>query len=71
VCSATILRKKDVDTGQVASQLFFSANLRLKVWMEMMEPGVMVFSSAAISNGHEMCSFEPFGIPAKFFSRMT
>jgi hypothetical protein len=29
VCSATILRKIDVETGQVASHLFFSASLRL------------------------------------------
>jgi hypothetical protein len=28
-CSATILRKKDVETGHVASQLFFAASLRL------------------------------------------
>jgi hypothetical protein len=61
----------DVDTGQVASELFFSANLCLKVWMEMMEPGAIVFSSAAISTGLEMCSFEPFGTPAKSLSRMT
>jgi hypothetical protein len=30
VCPATILRNRDVDTGQVASQLFLSASLRLK-----------------------------------------
>jgi len=29
VYSATILRKIDVETGQVASHLFFSASLRL------------------------------------------
>ena len=32
-CSATILRKRDVETGHVASQLFFSASLRLKAWI--------------------------------------
>jgi hypothetical protein len=61
----------DVDTGQVASERFFSANLRLSSCIEIMEPGAMVFSSVAISAGLEMCNFEPFGTPAKSFSRMT
>jgi hypothetical protein len=37
------------------SQLFFSASLRLKAWMEMIDPGVMFFSSSATSTGEEMC----------------
>jgi hypothetical protein len=61
----------DVDTGQVASQLFLSASLRLKAWMDMMEPGVMLWSSSATSTGHEMCSFDPLGMPAKSLSKMT
>jgi len=31
--------------------------LRLKAWIDMVEPGVIVLSSAAISTGHEMNSF--------------
>jgi hypothetical protein len=61
----------DVETGHVASQLFFSANLRLKAWIDMVEPGVIVLSSAAISTGHEMSNFAPLGMPAKSLSRMT
>jgi hypothetical protein len=70
-CSATILKKMDVETGHVASQLFFAASLRLKAWIDMVEPGVIVLSSAAISTGHEMSNFAPLGMPAKSFSRMT
>jgi len=70
-CSATILRKMVVETGHVALQLFFSANLRLNAWIDMGEPGVIVLSSAAISTGHEMCNLDPLGIPAKSFSRTT
>ena len=70
-CSVTILRKRDVETGHVASQWFFAASLRLKAWIDMVEPGVIVLSSAAISTGHEMSSFAPLGMPAKSFSRMT
>ena len=70
-CSATILRKRDVETGQVASQLFFSANLRLKAWMDIVVPVGMFFSSCTTSMGHEMWSFDPLGMPAKSFSRMT
>jgi hypothetical protein len=33
VYSATILRKIDVETGQVASHLFFSASMRLNLTM--------------------------------------
>ena len=47
-CSVTTLRKMDVETGHVASQLFFAASLRLKAWIDMVEPGVIVLSSAAI-----------------------
>ena len=70
-CSATILKNRDVDTGQVASQLFFSANLRLNAWIDKVEPGVIVFNSAATSMGHEMCNLDPLGIPAKSLSRIT
>lgn len=70
-CSATILRKRDVETGHVASQLFFSASLRLKAWMDIVVPVGMFFSSCATSMGHEMWSFDPLGMPAKSFSRMT
>jgi hypothetical protein len=38
-CSATILRKMDVETGHVASHLFFSASFRLKACTDMVEPG--------------------------------
>ena len=70
-CSATILRKRDVETGHVAAQLFFSASLRLKAWMDIVVPAGMFFSSCATSMGHEMWSFDPLGMPAKSFSRMT
>ena len=70
-CSATILRKREVETGQVASQLFFSANLRLKAWMDIVVPVGMFFSSCATSMGQDMWSFDPLGMPAKSFSRMT
>ena len=70
-CSATILRKSEVETGHVASHLFLSASLCLKARIDIVEPGVIVLSSAATSRGHEMCSLDPFGMPAKFFSRMT
>ena len=69
--SATILKNRDVDTGQVASQLFFSANLRLNAWIDKVEPGVIFFNSAATSMGHEMCNLDPLGIPAKSLSRIT
>lgn len=60
-----------METGHVASQLFFSANLRLNAWIDMVEPGGIVFNSAATSIGHEMCNLDPFGIPAKSLSRIT
>ena len=53
-CSATILKKKDVETGYVASQLFFSANLRLNAWIDMVEPGV-IFLSSAVPFTRETC----------------
>jgi hypothetical protein len=64
-------KNRDVETGQVASQLFFSANLRLNAWIDRVEPGVIVFNSAATSMGHEMCNLDPLGIPAKSLSRIT
>lgn len=70
-CSVTILRKMDVETGHVASQLFFSANLRLNARIDMVQTGAIVWSSAATSTGYEMCSLDPLGIPAKSFSKMT
>jgi hypothetical protein len=70
-CSATTLKKMDVETGHVASQLFFAASLRLKACIDRVEPGVIVLSSAAISTGHEMCNLDPLGIPAESFSRIT
>jgi hypothetical protein len=51
--------------------LFFSANLRLNAWIDRVEPGVIVFNSAATSMGHEMCNLDPLGIPAKSLSRIT
>ena len=44
---------------------------RLNAWIDMVEPGAIVLSSTAISTGHEMCSLDPLGIPAKSFSRIT
>ena len=47
-CSVTILRKRDVETGHVASQWFFAASLRLKAWIDMVEPGVIVVNLVRI-----------------------
>lgn len=69
--SATIRKNREVDTGHVASQACAWAIFFRNCCRDTVSPGRIFLSSAAISCGLEICSFEPLFTPAKSFSRTT